>query len=377
MNPTSAYIHVPFCRHRCGYCNFSLVADRDYLVRRYLDAIEWEVRKLRGPIRLETLYLGGGTPSRLSQAAFNRLVQILAARFQWEDASEFTAECNPADLNEGKLAALAEAGVNRISLGVQSMNPSKLQLLERDHHPGNVKEVLENSHKRFDNISLDLIFAAPGETLESWQEDLKTAISLEPQHFSMYELTYEKGTTFWNRLRSGQLVETEEDLKTEMYEWTIETLEAAGYRHYEVASFCRPGKESRHNSVYWSGKDYFAFGPGASSYLNGTRETRHRSPSTYLKRVEAGESPIEESETLSDADRVLEHLVIGLRRRDGIDVELFDRQHQCCVLELRAGHWEQLVAMHLVDVQPDVIRLTRKGLLLYDSVATMLLTPDS
>ena len=193
--PRSAYIHVPFCRHRCGYCNFALVAGRDRLIEPYLDAIEAEVQKLPEVYQLDTLFFGGGTPSHLSAVQMKRLGLILSHRFRLSADAEVTAECNPADITIESLDALQELGVNRISLGVQSFNDDKLKILQRDHSSEIAKAGFRLAMDRFKNVSMDLIFAAPGETLQDWEIDLDAAIELEPTHISTYELTYEKGRT--------------------------------------------------------------------------------------------------------------------------------------------------------------------------------------
>ena len=370
---TSAYIHVPFCRHRCGYCNFALVANRDYLVERYLKAIEWEIHQLPTTPTLSTLYLGGGTPSQLEITDLQKLIGILKTRFHWTVDTEFTVECNPSDLCAEKIEGIRQLGINRISLGVQSLNPGKLKVLERDHSPEQVQRVVKHCREVFESVSIDLIFATPQESMQEWVTDLEQALELEPHHVSTYELTYEKGTAFWNRRKKGSFVEAHDDLKTHMYEWAIERLESAGFQHYEVSSFARPGFESRHNNVYWSGRDYFAFGPGASSYLDGTRATRHQSPLTYLKRIETGQSPITESETLSLRDRTLEHLVIGLRRRKGIDVTEFNSQNNCEIDGLCKDLFIRLQELNLIERSGNRLFVTHAGLLVNDWIATQIL----
>lgn len=373
---TSAYVHIPFCRRRCGYCNFSLVADRDYLVDRFLNALATEIERLDASYELATLYLGGGTPSHLSGPQLRRLREIIARRFQLHPAVEFTAECNPEDMGQAKVDALAEIGVNRISMGVQSFQADKLKLLEREHDPHSVASAVRRCRAAFASLSLDLIFALENETLADWRDDLEQAIQLSPEHISAYELTYEKGTAFWIRRARGELQESVDDLKAEMYELAIDVLVRAGWEHYEVSSFAKDGHRSRHNRVYWQGTDYFAFGPSASSYLKGVRATNHRSTTTYLKRLEAGESPIGDKECLSLRGRAIEHLVIGLRMREGIDVAEFKRQNKWDPLDLIASVGQELKSLELIETTATRIRLTHKGLMVYDWVATRLLSDE-
>jgi len=376
IDARSAYVHVPFCRHRCGYCNFTLVAGRDYLVDRFLAAIETELQPLPPGIELDTLYLGGGTPSRLGNEALIRLKQILDSRFLLRPNAEFTIECNPVDIDLKKIETLSSIGVNRISLGVQSFNARKLKRLERDHSPDVAREAVKLCQSFCQSVSLDLIFATAGETVAEWQADLDAALETGPDHVSTYELTYEKGTTFWNRRQRGELSETDDDIKAEMYAWTIERLATAGLKHYEISSFSKPDHQSRHNNIYWSGRDYFAFGPGASRYLDGVRATNHRSPMAYLKRAEAGENTIVESERLSPRDRALEHLVIGLRMRRGIDVQTFANQNGFDPRELIANVRKELESLGFLTVTSKRIQVTETGVFVCDSIAQKILGSD-
>ena len=322
--PRSAYIHVPFCRHRCGYCNFSLVAGRDHLVERFLDALEIEIQLLPDLVELDTLFYGGGTPSHLSRKQLDRLRQIVAQRFTLAGDAEVSAECNPNDIDQEKIDALLRLGVNRISLGVQSLNPDKLNRLERDHSASDVAAAVELAKANVTSVSMDLIFAAPQETLLQWQTDLAAALALHPDHLSTYELTYEKGTQFWNRLQRGGLEVSGEDLRADMYEHSRQQLEQAGWEHYELSSFCKPGHQCRHNQSYWNGNDYFAFGPGASRFVNGTRSTNHQSTLTYMKRLEAGQNPTAQTEQLTGVAAARERLVVGMRMLKGVNVQLLE-----------------------------------------------------
>lgn len=371
--PKSAYVHIPFCRHRCGYCNFALVANRDYLIDRFLAALKTELSSVRDRIKLQTLFLGGGTPTHLSRKQIRTLFETLWQRFDFSDA-EVTTEANPGDLTSEKIETLFELGVNRISLGVQSFRTEKLQQLERDHNSEVVEKVVNDLQNYTDNISFDLIFASMGETLEQWQNDLEKAISLHPKHLSTYELTIEKGTSFWKRERLGQLVQTDEDLRAEMYQATRATLKAHGFEQYEISSFAADGFRCQHNLTYWSGQPYLAFGAGASRYVNGVRETNHGSVSTYLKRIESGQSPVELSEQLSPLDRAKELLVVGLRRIDGVNQTEFRQLTRLGFADIltsqRAG---MLFENELLRQEGEQLQLTEQGVLLYDSIAEVIL----
>jgi oxygen-independent coproporphyrinogen-3 oxidase len=368
--PRAAYVHVPFCRHRCGYCNFTLVAGRDDLIERYLHAVELEVNQ-QGSLRsneLDTLYFGGGTPTHLSPDELQRLAAIVLPRHPLVIGYEWTVEANPSDVNERMIRTLAELGVTRLSIGAQSFRPEKLRLLERDHSATEITNATRFAKSAGLQVSVDLIFATPGETLQEWRDDLKEALALEPDHVSAYGLTFERGTAFWTRRRRGRLNELDEELQREMYALTIDTLTAASFEHYEVSNFARPGRRSLHNETYWSGDGYFAYGPGAARYIDGVREMNHRSTTTYLKRVFAGESPVAEREKLSPETRARELLVFGLRRMEGITRAAFAEITGYELDELVGRPLRTFVDDGLLFDDGQQIRLTREGLFVSDAL---------
>lgn len=366
--PRSAYIHVPFCAHRCGYCNFTLVAGRDDLVEPYLKAIDRELSWLGEPREVNTFFFGGGTPTQLKGEQVRRLLRVA---LQWHPLAaghEFSVEANPADLDEATVAILAEHRVTRVSLGAQSFDEAKLRLLERDHDAADVRHSVALARNAGLSVSLDLIFGTPGESLESWRADLRSALELEPDHISTYGLTVERGTDFWRRLIHGKLARLDEKAERSMYAEAIDTLPAAGFEHYEVSNFARPGHRCRHNEAYWAGDEYYAAGPGASRYVAGVRETNHRSTTTYLKRVLAGQSAVAEREQLDSEDRARELLVFGLRRIDGVERDWFAARTG---FELDAIAGEPLkshVRLALIADDDRRIRLTREGLFISDAL---------
>lgn len=376
QTPRSVYIHIPFCRHRCGYCNFALVADRDYLIDRFLAALKLELNSWPGKIELQTLFLGGGTPTHLSREQLQQLFEMLGEHFDFSDA-EVTSEANPSDLTPSKIDTLFELGVNRISLGVQSFRAAKLKQLERDHHAEVVEEVVAELKKYTDNISFDLIFATMGETPKMWQDDLQHAISLGPKHLSTYELTIEMGTAFWKQEKLGQLVQTDENLRADMYRSTIELLEQHGLKQYEISSFAAEGFQCEHNLIYWSGRPYLAFGAGASRYVDGVRETNHGSVSTYIKRIESAQSPVGFSEKLSSKERAKELLTVGLRKIEGVNEVEFRELTQFGFENLLTSPSAKELFVHgLVERVGNHLRLTEKGVLLYDGIAEVILKED-
>ncbi len=314
MPVRSAYIHVPFCKYRCGYCNFTLIAGRDDLISKYLEALDREINRTLNskPVKLDTLYLGGGTPSHLSPPDLQHLLEILHSHFNLYPKAEFSCEVNPLDCTPEKLSTLKQAGVNRITLGGQSFQPRKLHRLQRDHSDDHLRKALQNTMQIFDNVSLDLVYAVPGETIAEWRADLKSAIALNPQHISTYSLTVDRGSVFYSQVKRGRISEIDDDLRMVMYETAIECLTKAGMEHYDVSGFARPGFACRHKDAYLRGDPWFAFGPGATSYIDSVRAVNHRSSTTYIRRVLAGQSPVAESEHLTAEQLLGKRLVFGL-----------------------------------------------------------------
>lgn len=370
----SLYVHVPFCRHRCGYCNFAVVAGRDHLADRFVAAVlremdDWLERNQRPVGGLKTLFLGGGTPTQLSTEQLERLVNGIASRFGVEAATEFSVECNPVDLDQQRGRELAALGVNRISLGVQSLEPGKLKLLERDHDRAIARRAVEIARSFARSVSIDLIFGTPDESMHAWRGDLAEALTWPIDHLSAYELTWEKGTPFWGRRQRGELPESGEELRVAMYEEAISQAMASGLHQYEVSSFARSVQhECRHNHVYWSGEPWLAFGPGAASFESGIRLIRHRSTTTYLQRVEAGRMEWE-VDRLPVRERAAEVLCVGLRRVQGVGAVEFSATTGQDLQELAGATLEGLADAGLAELSGRSVRLTARGLKLHDGVA--------
>lgn len=368
MTPQAAYVHVPFCKRRCGYCNFTVAAGRDDLFDRFLDALEMELSQSVDPRPVQTLFFGGGTPTYLPARQLDRLLRSVSHWFPLTAGHEFTVEANPVDVTASLVAMLTAHRVNRISLGAQSFQESKLQALDRDHTADDIARGYAIAVAAFRSVSLDLIFAAPGETLEGWLKDVAMAVRLNPRHISCYGLTYERGTSLWSRRMKGQVRPVAEEAERAMYEHAIELLRAAGLEHYEVSNFARAGFRCRHNEVYWAGEPYFAVGPGAARYVNGRREVNHRSTTTYIRRVLAGESPVAESETLGPEDRAREMLVLGLRRLAGVNRVAFAQRSGFEIDTLVGNALSRQIARGVLQDTGDTVRLTREGLFVSDSI---------
>ncbi|MFN3159628.1 MAG: radical SAM family heme chaperone HemW [Rubinisphaera brasiliensis] len=369
----SVYVHVPFCQHRCGYCDFAIVAGRNELVPRYLNALSLELARqfcsASERIELDTLYIGGGTPTLLSADELQSLLTLLQQFFVLGPDEEFTFEANPDRFTPEKQDVLSEAGVNRISLGIQSFDDNFLTLLERTHSAAEAEQVYRQTLERFENVSIDLIFALPGQTAEHWEQTLERAISWQPAHISTYALTFEKGTSFWGQREKGTLAQVADDLETNMYERAMAVLPAAGLQPYEISNFARPGRESRHNQIYWTGKPFYAFGPGAAAFVGNRRSVNHRSPFTWMKRLEQDESPVDLVDDLSTEERARELFAVGLRRVQGVDLSDILARTGCDMASILQSDLQRFEELNWLEKTKSGYRLTPAGRLYADSIA--------
>ncbi len=373
--PRAAYIHIPFCAHKCGYCDFASLAGVDHLADRYLGGLKQEITTfLPGPQEVDTIFVGGGTPTRLSAEQLSALCCTIKDWFILASDGEWTVEANPGTIDSEKADVLAEAGVNRISLGAQSFQPGLLAVLEREHGREQVERALEAVRPRFAHWSLDLIFGVPGSTEDQWRDDLDTAVSLGPSHLSCYGLVFEKGTPLWSQKQSGLVQPVSEDVERAMYETTIERLSGAGLEMYEISNFARPGEESRHNLVYWVNDAYFGFGVGAARYLRGIRSTNTRDLGAYLRRVEAGLSATGPHEELSPEARARETAILMLRRtRTGIERDDFETRTGFDLDVLCGCEIERFAAKGYLEDDGRRVRLTPEGIFVADRVLCELL----
>jgi oxygen-independent coproporphyrinogen-3 oxidase len=375
--PRAAYVHVPFCAHHCGYCDFAVVTGQDGLISVYLDALEMELAALGEPQPVHSVFVGGGTPTHLDA---HHLGRLLASIRRWlparPPAFEFTVEANPGTLTKEKVDVLADHGVNRISLGAQSFHPSLLQRLERDHAPADVARSIDFIRPRIAQVSVDLIFAIPGESLAEWDRDLRQAIDLGPDHISTYGLTYEKGTRLWKQRRLGEIHALCEESELAMYVHGLDALAESGCAQYEISSHARPGRRCHHNQVYWANEAYFGFGMGATRYVNGRRATNSRNLKTYLRRVHAGEPATFQSEALSDEDRARETLALNLRRTDGVNRSQFLWQTGFDLDNLARTVIDHHLELGLLREDDVGVRLTRQGTYVADTVLQSFLRPS-
>ncbi|MEO1972566.1 MAG: radical SAM family heme chaperone HemW [Pirellulaceae bacterium] len=367
--PRAVYLHVPFCRRRCGYCNFTLVAGRSDLIQPYLDSIALEMAAYDDlPCQVDTIFLGGGTPSQVRDDHWRQLAAMLHRNFPLSADGEWSVEVNPEDVDRGYLEQLRTDGVTRVSLGVQSLSDDKLRTLERQHTGQQARDAIQLAIDIMDTVSADLIFAAPNETLSRWKDDLASVIDLGVDHISTYGLTFEQGAAFWSQREKGLLKTVGEELELDMYLLAIESLIGAGFEHYEISNFARPGNRCRHNDCYWTGATYHAIGPGAARHLKGRRETNHRSTTEYLRRLQEGRSPVAESDEADDRERALEVLVFGLRRIDGVDRDWFLANTGFNLDDLGGQALQEYRGEGWLQDDGRRIALSRRGLVISDSL---------
>ena len=366
--PTSAYVHIPFCTQICYYCDFSKVFIKNQPVDSYLENLlqefdSYNIQKLR------TLYIGGGTPTALSASQLEVLLEGLTKNLDLSMLKEFTIEANPGDLDDDKIAVLKNSVVNRVSLGVQTFDDKMLKKIGRSHTE---KDIYENIDRLklagFDNISIDLIYALPGQTMEQVKDNVAKAIALDIPHMSLYSLILENHTVFMNRMRRGKLPLPKEELEAEMFEYIIAELERAGFVHYEISNFSKQGFESRHNLMYWDNAEYYGIGAGASGYVDGVRYKNHGPIRHYLKAVEEGSARINE-EHLSQREQMEEEMFLGLRKKSGVSMARFEEKFERSFQELYGAIVKDLIQKGLMQVEGDRVRMTKRGLFLGDTVA--------
>jgi len=369
-----AYVHVPFCFHKCHYCDFYSFVETNGREAMFVDRLLDEARAWTdlAEAPLETLFMGGGTPTLLSPKLLARLLQGLRGIFRWRDDAEWTVEANPVTVTDEVARVLADAGVNRVSIGCQSFDPALLKALERCHDPASVPRAVEQLRGAgISNLNLDLIFAIPGEALEQWQRDLDAALALGPLHLSCYGLVYEPNTALTKRRDLGTVTPADEDLEAVMYECVLHRLDGAGFEHYEISNWARTGRRCRHNELYWTGADWFALGPSASGQAGTVRWKNIARLSDWLDRGPF--SPLAHAEQVTERQRSGERFMLGLRRLEGIpldEVELLLSVGDDGDRRMRAI--ETSIASGLLQRRNARLQLSDGGLLLADTVLSSL-----
>ena len=369
------YIHIPFCKRRCIYCDFFSTIQSEKKPT-YIHALcqELEMRKnyLEGE-EIETIYLGGGTPSQLTEEELNEIFTSLYNIYKVKEDAEITLEANPDDLTPEYVSMLRRLPINRISMGIQTFQEETLKLLHRRHTACQAIEAFQRCREvGFRNISIDLMYGLPGETLDTWKEDLQQAIALHPEHISAYHLIYEEGTALWKLREEHQVKEADEDLSVTLFKTLIDELKQAGYQHYEISNFCLPGLHSRHNSSYWTGKKYLGCGPSAHSFNGSSRQWNIASLDNYLKGIASGK-PNYEIEELDLYTRYNDFVITSIRTCWGMSLsrlrsEYGEELYRYC-LRMAKFHLEQGV----LEIEEDTLRLTQEGIFISDGIMSDLL----
>ncbi len=376
VHPTSVYVHVPFCVRKCGYCDFnSYLLEGPDVADRFLSALDLELAMRPLPPEPVSIFIGGGTPTHLDSQRFSGLFEILAKHLDLDACSEVTMEGNPESVTEEKALIARQAGVNRVSLGAQSFNPEYLEFLDRAHDGEQTGAAVRAMRAAgFDNLSLDLIFGLPGQSVGEWQQDLELALELSPDHLSCYQLTFEPGTSLTHALRQGRVQANDEDADREMFLLTRSLLAERGFEAYEVSNFAGAGGPSAHNDHYWCQGDYVGVGPGAASHEHGRRSSNLKAVEAWAIALEAGDEPSAEAETLSPAQRAGEAIWLGLRRTAGINLEAAENRLGIPLQDWFGDQIQRDVEAGMLELQASTLSLSERGLLFADEVTAKFLS---
>jgi putative oxygen-independent coproporphyrinogen III oxidase len=373
MKPAGIYIHIPFCRSRCSYCDFATGMYNAAMAERYVHSLVNEIgswREVEPAETVDTIYFGGGTPSLLSPAQLEALLNAVRERFTISAAAEVTIEINPGTVTPESLVAFRGLGINRASFGAQTFDDGELARLGRSHTADDTRRTFHHLRDAgFDNISFDLIAGLPGQTIERWRRNLDEAFSLRPEHLSFYLLEVHQGTPLASHIKSGLQPQPDEDLAADMYEVMLDRALEAGYEHYEISNLCLPGYESRHNTKYWTAAPYYGFGCSAHSYDGAFRRwANERDLVRYIKMIEQDRKAIVDQTRLTNADRQAEAVFLGLRMMQGFS---FTEYQQVFGADLREKHENDLTRFReagLIECRGDLLKLTRAGALLSNEV---------
>lgn len=374
MTPFGLYLHIPFCLSRCGYCDFNTYLHDPDLARAYGEALCAEIAAWgeRPEVRgrpAATVFLGGGTPSLLSPGGVARILRSLRSAFHLAPGAEVTLEANPGTVDRAKLAGFRAAGVNRVSFGVQAFQDRLLRVAGRDHTAEDARRAVGDARAAgVTNLNLDLIFAIPGQTVDDWAASLDEAVALAPEHVSAYGLTYEEGTPFHRDRGAGRLRPVDEETEAAMFDLGIARLTAAGYEQYEISNFARPGRRCAHNQIYWRREDYLGLGAGAHSCLGGRRTFNRRLPQAYIAAIRGTGSAEAGAEEPTPRQRLGEALVLGLRLREGVDLEALAAGFVPWGVAPDGAALERLKGAGLVERHGPRLRLTDRGIRLANEV---------
>ena len=375
MLTAGIYIHTPFCRVKCMYCDFYSVADKDFEMPSFFDALLKEIKLCETDTNnwtIDTIFIGGGTPSLTDPRHIEILIRTLESKFDLSNVTEFTMEANPGEAPAERLKAFYDLGVNRLSMGVQSLEPDLLQFLTRIHGPEAVFKTFDGARKAgFDNINCDLIFNIPGQTMDIWKRDLQTIIDLNPEHLSCYSLTVEEGTQLYQYVNRGKVTMPSDDQSADLYLWTQSIMAKNGYEQYEISNWSKPENECRHNLHYWEIDPYLAFGPSAHGFDGKIRFSNIRNLDGYIKNLGDGKSPRQDHYELSDKDRTNEMIGFGLRINNGVNLNQIPESFREAVNQSiidNHSKWDGYLV-----IEDDRIKLTSAGFAFADGIAVDLM----
>ncbi len=379
--PLAVYLHIPFCRTKCTYCAFNTYTNLDALIEPFVQALLREIDMVGSSqpgTPVHTVFFGGGTPSLLTASQLARIISAVGDVFDLSPDAEITIEANPNDISEAYMRQVREAGVNRLSLGMQSANDHELKLFARRHDNDQVARAVSAARSAgFDNLNLDLIYGIPHQSLSEWVWSLKQAIALQPEHLSLYALGLEDGTPMKNWVDTGRLPTPDDDLTADMYDLATEHLAAAGYEQYEISNWAKPGYQCRHNLQYWRNLPYIGLGPGAHGYAAGVRYSVILSPQRYIKALRDAEgqfpfpySPVtDQAEVVSREGEIAETLIMGLRlTQEGINRAGFRSRFGEDLLAIHADTIDKYARYGLLAVNEQAVRITQQGRLLSNSI---------
>jgi len=363
------YVHIPFCIRKCHYCSFNSIPYEVSAARRYASALVSEIDGCTHRVQPSSLYIGGGTPTVLPAESLYGLLRTTGNRFELPPGIEATLEANPGTLAGIDFGGLMALGVNRVSLGAQSFNPSELAMLGRLHGPEEVERAVTRlKSSGISNISLDLMYSLPGQDMGFWLESLRRAVGLGVQHLSLYDLSLDVGTMLYSEVKSGRLALPPEPMQVDMYLLAVETLEKAGFARYEISNFALPGFECVHNMNYWSGGDYIGFGAGAHSHVSGTRTANLPAVEDYIEAIEKGHTPVGETEVLTKAEGEREFIMLGLRKAEGMRLDEYNKRFGRDFMESHGETAKRLeITGHMLTTD-GAARLTLKGVLASSAV---------
>ncbi len=387
LDPIGLYLHIPFCTAKCGYCDFNSYAGHEHLIPSYSGTLLKEASLWRdavGARPVETIFFGGGTPSLNPVADMDAILRGLREMFDVEDSAEVALEANPGSLSEDYLRGLRDAGFNRLSIGIQSFDDEELVALDRIHTAAEADEAYAAARAAgFENVNLDLIYGLPEQSLTGWQRNVERALSLGPEHLSMYALTVEEGTPLARDVARGRVAAPDPDLQADMYEWTEARMSHEGFEHYEISNWARPGRRCLHNLVYWQNREYLGLGAGAHSFLDGVRFSTALLPNRYAELVDEsvalrdeGSSAMRQvvsAETITPKLSMSDTLILGLRLAEGVSLDAFRARHRRDIADEHSALIDEFIGYGILERTPTHLRLSARGRLLSNELFQRLL----